>query len=115
MIALAIVLAVVTGALLGAFGSRFLIRRELDTFRTVAHVARESSGRANDAAARVEAIVPEWPRVLEAAEDVEGLARRATLDAKSALAIANETDGRMDQLEHEIARNFSIVLTKGSS
>jgi len=52
--------------------------------------------------------------VLVAADDLAGKARRASLDAKTAVALANETDGRMDQLEHAIARNFSITFAKGS-
>ena len=50
----------------------------------------------------------------ESAENVTGQARRASQDAKEALALANETDNRMDQLEQAVASHFGIALAKAS-
>jgi hypothetical protein len=104
VIAVALVFAVLVGAVLGALGGRVLIRRELHELKMVAGNAVLATQRANIASARIDEIASYWPATAEAVDGLRG-ARAAVEDAVR----------RVDELEHRLAANFGIELTKARS
>jgi hypothetical protein len=94
-------------ALLGAFGGRWLMRREL--FPVIAN-ARASSERANRAATIVEEIALGWPGVLERVEELDRVSRKAGLNSTVAKQAAGDAVRRQDELEQSIAGALNISL-----
>ena len=108
----ALTLALLVGALAGFGGGLYAVRRDLGGYlfdlRRAGHVTSAATGRANAAAAQIEAA--DLPAVLERLENTDSRSRQAMLTAKDAGARSIETLERQDELERAVASTFSINI-----
>ena len=113
MIVFLILLAAVLSAGAGAVLGRSLA---IQHFESVAgeplDTAKAAAGRANVASAKIEAIAPEWPPLLERVENLDSRVRTFVLVAQAAERQSAETAARQVELEQAIAGAFSITLVK---
>lgn len=93
------ILAAGVGGVLGAYGGRWLTRRELDYLDEIVDTVKAASGRANAASARLETLAAYWPEIWERVEMLDEAGRTIA-----------DVDRRMTALEQAIAGHFGISL-----
>ena len=106
---LALLLAVALAAVLGAVAGRALVRRELGP---IIRNAAASAGRANKAAATIDEIAGEWPRVLERLKQAEAVSRKAGFNAQVAKQKAADSIRLQNELERAVVSSLGISVRK---
>lgn len=106
------ILLLVLSTVAGAFGGRYLARRDLDR-ASLQLALKQFSGltvRSNTALAQVETIAAEWPTVLANAQNAYDVSRRALSGMQAVTEQADEAVRRTDELESGIASALSISI-----